>query len=219
MAAVTGEARHCAMSTPYNRAAAFLAFARGTTIDDISQALAIPLDTLKGWIRNEGWPKLAGDLLPATVTASAPATVGATPAAKAERDLAKIQANRARNLEIAQKFQDDLLRLVQKLQDGTLKVEKVLSTGLKVEHALGLRERVDLATYAKNVAEMSYRALGDVQASREPKGLPTQAATVNIILPAQVAAPRSDRVQVIETEAIPVTQGSSFDSGLALLNS
>lgn len=58
------------MSTPYNRAAAFTAYCKGEEPESIAMALAIPLDTLKDWIRSEGWRRLAIEfqsLLPATV--------------------------------------------------------------------------------------------------------------------------------------------------------
>ncbi len=58
--------------------------------------IAIPLDTLKDWIRAEGWRRMAVEfqsLLPATV-----------PENKGERDMVKSQANRKNNLAFAEQL-------------------------------------------------------------------------------------------------------------------
>jgi hypothetical protein len=43
----------------YNYAAAFLAFTQGSTINDISMQLGIPLKTLEGEARQHGWSRLS----------------------------------------------------------------------------------------------------------------------------------------------------------------
>src|SRR5437762_2198044 len=95
-----------------NWAAAFLEFSRGSPPEEISIALAIPLKLLKAKIHGESWRRLAAEVaLPAPV-----ATV------KAERDIAKIEANRAKNYEIALKLQENLIEIVDKLRKGELRV-------------------------------------------------------------------------------------------------
>ncbi len=178
----------------YNHAAAFVAFSRGTPVDDIAHALAIPLDTLTGWVRNEGWAKLSGEMSSAV----------SIPAAKAERDLARIQDNRDRNAAIALKLQADLGAVVDSLLDGSLMLTRILSSGMQVQHKPGIQDRAHLGAYAKSVAELSYRALGDALTAKEVEGMPGAAATVHIHLPAQVASPRVQRPQVLELQGIDI---------------
>ena len=45
----------------YNWTAAFVAFLRNTTLEDISLAMAIPLHALKTKAKRDGWKRLAAD--------------------------------------------------------------------------------------------------------------------------------------------------------------
>lgn len=123
----------------------------------------------------------------------------------------KIHANRQRNLAIALELQADLAELVTKLRDGTLTFSKATSTGLVVEMEPNLKDRVDLAAYAQRVADLGYRALGDAAAGGGEGGgvLPVGAASITIVLPAQVAAPRPDRSYDVDCEVIPLTTTTS----------
>lgn len=174
----------------YNRAAAYEEFRSGGQLEDISLALAIPIHELKRWAREENWVALtrrsAGAVVPLNED-------GAT----AERAKERIKANREKNLLIAQKLQEDLLEVIEKLRAGTLKVKKVFANGMAVDLDPGLRDRGDLALYAKNVAELSYRALGDVtESAKNPPSDPaaSSAGQITIILPPAVASPRQKRL-------------------------
>ena len=180
----------------YNYAAAFVAFTRNVPVEDIAQTFAIPATSLKNKIRTEGWAVLANDYLPL-----------ATVAPRAERDLERVQANREKNLTIAAQLQDDLIEMVEALRKGELKLKKVLATGGIVEMQPTIKDRLDLAQYAKTVSEMTYRAHGDAAPSGREGGdtaLPLGANIINIILPAQVAQPRPERVYVGQTEALTI---------------
>lgn len=181
----------------YNYAAAFVAFTRNITVEDIAQTFAIPLTTLKNKVRTEGWARLATDYMPKE----------AVLAPRAERDIERVQANREKNLTIATQLQDDLLAMVEALRKGELKFKKVLATGGIVEMQPTIKDRLDLAQYAKTVSEMAYRALGDAAPSGREGGdgaLPPGANIINIILPAPVAHPRPERVQVAQHESLVI---------------
>lgn len=175
----------------YNYAAAFIAFSKGSSPEEISLALAIPLDTLKNKIRIESWRRLATDL-----------ALPALPVARAERDMEKIAENRAKNLAIAQRLQEDLLDVVTQLRAGTLTFERMTAKGEMVRLEPTLRDRRDLAAYAKDVAEISYRALGDVVAVREGGEATAGAGQITIILPSPVAAPREKRAYDVDAEVL-----------------
>lgn len=184
------------MSTPYNRAAAFTAFCRGEELEAISLALAIPLDTLKDWARSEGWRRLAVELQPNSMPTM--------PEAKAEKDIVKIQANRDKNLAIADQLREVLARTVTKLHQGSMKIRRMTSKGQMVELEPTFKDLRDLAAFAKDVAELGYRALGDQpQPQREGEGAGAVAGggQITIVLPGPVALPRQERA--IDVETVP----------------
>jgi len=177
------------MRSIYNRVAAFVEYARGgSSLEEISRALVIPLEELKRWYRKERWDVLAPKLSLATA-ANAGALVDDETARK------RIAENRDRNLAVATKLQADLLEVVDKLRAGTLKVKKVFANGSTAEVDPSLRDRNDLALYARNVAEISYRALGDTEPCKNPHTDPASptAGQITIVLPALLAAPRDCR--------------------------
>lgn len=190
----------------HNFTAAFIAFQQGTPLEDIAQTMAIPVGTLRNKARTDGWTRLAAErALTTTLTAIAP-----TRGDMAERDLAKIRANRDKVLALAQELQAEALELVQALRAGTLRIEKVMSTGATVKTEPSIRDRLDLAAFVQKVADVSYRALGDVAAGPgEGGGLGGEggrpAALVQIVLPVQVAAPRAERIT--EAEIITIEAG------------
>lgn len=182
------------MPAGYNYAAAFIEFVKGTTIEDIAMALAIPLHTLKTKAREEGWKRLAAEV-PMALTA---------PGIRAERDMAKIEANRAKNLEIVHKLQEDLTHQVELLLKGELRVERVTPKGEIVQLPPSIKDRHALAAYAKTIHEMSYRALGDVIASREEgSGMPGGAAQqITIVLPLPISEPRQHRTYDVDASVV-----------------
>lgn len=178
----------------YNYTAAFVEFSKGAKLEDISLALAIPLDSLLRHYQRDRWALLA----------SQTAVALTLPPAEGEAALARMKANREKNLAIAKSLQEDLVEVVAKLRDGTLTIEKSYANGTTATVTPGIRERAELAQYAKSVAELSYRALGDQLASRDTSGEPGVAGGMNltIMLPPQVATPREKRAYDIESEVV-----------------
>jgi hypothetical protein len=193
---------------PWNRTAAFIEYSRGTALEDIAHALAIPLDALMRWSHEDKWslmvPKLPVAILPRA-------------GAEAERAMERIRVNREKNLLVAIQLQEDLTNVVTKLLDGSLKIEKVFANGSRAILDPGVADRQGIALYAKHVAELSYRALGDVESTRGvSEGGGSQVGQITIILPGAVAAPREKRSQVvdatlsyIEVESVPETTPTS----------
>ncbi len=164
-------------------------------------ALAIPLDTLKDWARSEGWRRLAVELQPTTTPT--------VPENRAERDMVKIQANREKNLAIAEQLREVLARTVTKLHQGSLKIRRMTSKGQMVELEPTFKDLRDLAAFAKDVAELGYRALGDQpQPQREGgEAVPgAGAGQITIVLPAPVARPRQERAIDVNCEVAEVKQ-------------
>ena len=193
----------------YNWSTALVAFLRGSPLEDISLTFAIPLDALKTKAKRDGWKRLIADN---------PAALAPLPPSRgdvAEEKLAKLEANRAKNLEIALKLQKDLLAIVDNLVDGTLTIAKTTSLGTIVQVKPSVKDRVDLANYAKTVAETSYRALGDAPASAaEGSSCGNGQAVINIILPAQIAAPRAGRAEVVEAHQLEDKEAEVTDARL-----
>jgi hypothetical protein len=191
----------------YNWTAAFTAFIEKTSLEDIALTMAIPLATLKEKAYRDGWKRLASRLGSNDAIMPARADV-------AEEKLAKLEANRARNLEIAQKLQKDLLALVDSLVDGTLTIAKTTSLGTIVQVKPSIKDRVDLANYAKTVAEASYRALGDAPAAASEGGHSGQTPVINVILPIQIAAPRAGRAEVVASHELECKEAEVTDARL-----
>jgi hypothetical protein len=128
---------------------------------------------------------------------------------RGERDILRIQENREKNLQVAQGLQEDLEAQVDKLLNGTLTVTRQTATGQTIEVPVGLKERLELVNYARTVAELPYRALGDGAPSRpnEPPGGQAHGTSVTVILPEAVSAPRSAR------EGGPNSPGAVIDIG------
>ena len=123
-----------------------------------------------------------------------------------ESRMRRLEANRAKNFELADILREKLLRDFQALRDGTLKVERAVAYKGEVHHTEvepGPQDMVALANAAKSVAEMTYRALGDVAAEdrQVTNGKNGDAASITVILPTVVhtSAPKEDRpVQVVD---------------------
>jgi hypothetical protein len=192
------------MRSIYNRVAAFVEYARGSSLEEISQAMVIPLEELKRWCRNERWDVLAPKLSLATAT-------NASPLVDDETARKRIAENRERNLETAQKLQRDLLEVVTKLRAGTLKSRRVFANGTEIEVEPTLRDRCDLALYARNVADISYRALGDAESTKNPSTDPAAplAGQITIILPPLLAAPREKQAVEVESGMTVMVQAEA----------
>lgn len=169
----------------HNRSAAFLEYCRGTPLEEISHALAIPFTKLCSWRNGDKWDVIRPDM-PVELM---PVRVG-----DGERQRERILENRERNLVIAQGLQEDVLELIGKLRAGKLKTLRTYGTGKTFEVEPSVRDRADLAHYANEIARLSYRALGDIPEMPERAVNPTQDGPVpgqiTIILPSPVAEPR-----------------------------
>ena len=175
------------LATRHNYAAAFLEFMNGGSLEEISKTLDIPYQKLFRRARGERWASLVNKL-----TAAAPETD--SPAS--ELAIKRVMENREKNLVIARILQTDLLEQVEMLQEGFLTVSRPTSAGAIIEVPAGIKERAELASYARDVAELSYRALGDAAPSRtESVNASSNSAhtPITIILPQVIALPRSAR--------------------------
>ena len=175
------------LATRYNYAAAFLEFMNGGSIEEIAKTLDIPYQRLFRRARGERWATLVNKLTVAAPETSSP---------DAELAVKRIQENREKNLVIARILQTDLLEQVEMLQEGFLTVSRPTSAGAIIEVPAGIKERAELASYARDVAELSYRALGDAAPSRTESvnaSSNSAHAPITIILPQVIALPRSAR--------------------------
>lgn len=207
----------------YSWQAAFVAYCNGAPEEEISQIFDIPEGTLRNRMVMENWRKLRDEVLVCRAGQES-----ALPA-KVDAKLKLIQENRAENLKVFGKLREHLLKVVTALAEGTgeapgLALEKQWhNKGSVVRAAVapGPGDWVNIATYARTVAEGTYRALGDFAAQEKPgSDAPTGAApptapAITIILPAAIAAPRQERV--IEEDkpgqVIDLTQVASGDAG------
>ena len=191
--------------TRFNWPAAFCAYCHNVPIEEIAQVYGMELGSLQSHIMQEGWAKLRN-----SVPQIAESQALARPT-EGEKKLALLQENRQKNLAIWVALRDDLLDVVGKLRDGTLKMEKHFHhqgnvTTEEVNPTMG--DRVNLATYARTIADGTYRALGDYQATEKPgqDAIGGQAAagvpSITIILPNVIAQPREQRA-VIEVTSEP----------------
>lgn len=182
----------------HNWAAAFFEYLSGAPLLEIAKTLRIPLPRLKKRAREERWATLAGKL-----AMPMPEFTGG----EAERAIQRIQENRERNLQVARGMQEDLEAQLNRLLDGTLSVTRQMPTGEPIEMPAGLKERLDLANYAKMAAELSYRAVGDWAPSRTHENGSGNASgtSVTVILPEAVAEPRSAR------ESAPIAPAAVID--------
>jgi hypothetical protein len=173
----------------YRYTPAFVAYCKGAPAEEIAAAFKIPLKSLKAKMREEGWRGLAEKLMEQIPV----------PSRRDEQALAKCEANRVKNLQMADALREDLIRTLNHLRDGTLRIGKQWhNRGAVVEYAAEptIADRVALANYATMIANLTYRALGDVSPSdpAAPAGAPPPPPPITVILPALVAQPREKRL-------------------------
>lgn len=168
----------------HNWSAAFLEYLNGSSFADISSLLCIPLHRITRRARDERWAKLVTKLTPPALD---------SPGDDREKTIERIQQNRERNFASAQKLQADVVEQVDKLREGSLIVKRQTATGQTIELPAGLKERVDLANYARTVAELSYRALGDGLPGHGTGAITNEHGAITVIIPDVIAAPRDER--------------------------
>jgi hypothetical protein len=192
-------ARFAASETTYNWAAMFVAYSGGSKLEEISQIFACPMPVLRRAAMTQDWATMSAKLVVPTARDIPDVT---------EARLKRLESNRAKNFELADILREKLLQDFIALRNGTLKVERVAAYKGEVHHTEvepGPQDLVALANAAKNVSEMTYRALGDVAAEdRQITGSKNgDAASITVILPTVVHttnAPREEKVvqQVID---------------------
>lgn len=187
----------------YNYTAAFVAWLNGTPVEEISHIYSIPIDTLKTHMREEQWGRLQEHL--PLVTNQLMTTGQNTELQKAGKDVdAKmelVKRNRDENFELACKLRKDLTGVVDRLLAGELKLERQWchkGNVTRTEVDPTIIDRVNLAAYARTIADLTYQALGDRGAVSGAKdGLSGDGASgtpaITIILPGAIAAPREQR--------------------------
>ena len=111
-----------------------------------------------------------------------------------------VKENRKKHLRMARLHYEELHEVDKELRYGTLTTEKVFNNKgmiVRAEMKPSIADRVNLAGYAQTIANISYRALGDVaatdKASDPGRDGHVQAPAITIILPGVIAEPRQDR--------------------------
>lgn len=186
------------MAYPYTPA--FVAFCGGAPFEEIAVEFKIPLASLQAKARQEGWRALANRM-------AVPGAGDRTPYAE---KLDRCEVNRAKNYEIAAKLREHVVEIIHSLYAGTLRIKKRFQQkGQMVEYEAqpGPGDWLNIASYARTVADMTYRALGDHTANGGHKadasaGMPPPAPPVTIVLPGAIAHPRTEHSLNPELPAI-----------------
>lgn len=172
--------------TPWQ--SAFVAYARGFSLAQISDVYGIPKAKLERRALDEHWSILTAEL---------PIMSPRSKAISQRTPLARLESNRAANLRVFTTLRNAIEERVLALQRGELKIEKVFHsqrTGetTVIESNPQPADLVALATAAKLVAEGTYRALGDAQAvegSGSGKGAGPTPPAITVLLPGFVMRP------------------------------
>lgn len=193
------------MPGTYNWPAAFTAFCAGTPLDEIAHVFGIEPATLDSHIRNERWAKLRDSIPQAMVHAEDRPSLELV-------KLEKMAKNREKNLAVWIELREHLLETVAKLRKGELKIERLFhnrGTIVRDETEPTTGDLVNIANYAKTIADGTYRALGDFQAQDKVaqdntvSGTAAAAPAITIILPGVISAPREQRgVTEVKSEVI-----------------
>jgi hypothetical protein len=184
----------------YSYTPAFVAYCQGAPPEEIAEAFKVPIKSLLAKIRQEGWRGLANRMAGRFSADSTPN----------DDALNKIEANRAKNYALAAKLREDLIEIIERLCAGKLRIKKHFQhKGQIVEYEAEptIADRVNLANYARTIADLTYRALGDhianggFRADASPE-TPPPATPAIIVLPSVIARPRGERS--VEVECAPV---------------
>lgn len=195
----------------YNWAAAFTAFVGGSSLDEVSAVFGIPEHTLKKRAIDEKWNVNREKILEQSkaLVLAGPAPVSQLEANNAllppevRARLALIKHNREVQYQRAVKMGEELDKILAGLVDKTYKVGKWMAVPKAgptwVEAEPGPADLVNIATYARTLADLAYRALGDAAADGQERRAEVSAtnspqAAITIILPTSIAAPRGERV-------------------------
>lgn len=215
------------MSVQYNWGAAFVAYCNNHTLQEISDSLGIPFASLNAKANAERWQALRGQLPLATndalpVARSTQAEVGpkdpfeqgrsVVPTPKLpvalQARLEQLTANRQKNFEQANKLRKSLDLLLENLVTGKLQMEQLYhnkGSVVRTKREISPADLVNIATFARLVHEMTYRALGDTttegkESGKGQEGTPSNAPAIIINLPGAIAQPRQQRAILAEAK-------------------
>jgi hypothetical protein len=174
--------RLTATETHWNWAAMFTAYANGSKLEEIATIFACPMPVLRRAAMTQDWATMSAKLVVPEARDMPEIT---------ENRLARLEANRAKNYDLADILREKLMKDFIALKNGTLKVERCVAYKGEVHHTEvepGPQDMVALANAAKSVAEMTYRALGDVAAEDRQitQGKNNDSASITVILPTVV---------------------------------
>ena len=196
------------MAANHNWAAAFTAYCNGSPVEEVSMTFDIPLKTLVQKVQDEGWTSLRAKL-------PLSGELGVAPLAnEITAKLAVVKANRIANLEVAVELRKAFVdQILKPLAAQEVQIERLFHNKgmvVRAEQRPGPADWVNIAAAAKTIADLTYRALGDVVAgeraqSDTPAAAGGAAPTITIILPNVVARPREERQieasQVVEVQS------------------
>lgn len=132
------------------------------------------------------------------------------PRTEAQQRFELIEKNRAKNFEMAELLRDRLMHDFLALRQGTLRVERAVSSRGQVVHVEvepGPQDLVALANAAKSVAEITYRALGDVESSdKSAKGGDSGGNSITVILPTVVHGGALEQKEARVSQVIDLRQ-------------
>lgn len=197
---------------PTNWMAIYTAYCNGASIPELAEVFEIEEARIKAHAAGEGWAALRAKM-PLVTNPAGLKLVGRTGGlpAETEKRFQEIQDNRTKNLKVFSDLREHLIAQVEALKDGTARVEKLFHNKgevVRAEASPSPADWLNVATYARTVAEGTYRALGDFVGDSKITGDSAGAAATNspqaaitIILPAAISAPREDRDYVTERQA------------------
>ena len=190
-------AAHGEMETAVRWRRAFAAYCEGLGMTEIAISLDVNYETLRTKSAREDWPEARNKLIFSRIDQSVIVKD------KVEQQIARIKDNREKNLAEAVKLRDVLVEIATKLQAGTLTVTKAFQfkgTPVLVETPPSTGDLVNIATFARTVADLTYRALGDQSADSKSDFNVNAAALqpppgITVILPACAVEPRQRRAK------------------------
>lgn len=193
----------------YNWPAAFLAWMRGSPMEDISMEFGMSVAQLNKAKREQKWDSLQ-EMAPVPQIGSR----------KGDNEhLNRCLANREKNYAVAELLREDVLNVARGLLKGSKLKRYFNSRDGVVEHDVdwNMQDRVALANYATMVANLGYRALGDREASTDatsdkPGGSPP-APSITLILPGCISNKREDRPVDHPEDGVVVDLDKAFGGG------
>ena len=189
-----------------NWVAMFAAYCGGSTLAEISQTYAVPLAALHRVADTQGWVDIAARV---SMPPDAPAPLKAL----TENRIALLEENRRKNYDLADALRQKLAEDFQLLRQGKLKVERVMTARTEVIHVEvdpGPQDLVALANAAKSVADMTYRALGDVAVEEKTAAANGTAQAITVILPTVIhaGAPEHAPTRVVDLRPSEITMST-----------